>query len=160
MKEGPASGLNLSVSFSGWLDRRFFSRTARHLEKLLKRTPSTVTLRVELANEAAISYLNRLLRRLAPYGDRIFIHFDNRLRELVRIDSSVFSFDAGLRSRAEWKRPRVALRVTGSRVQVAIAGVKSPERASRALPRDRQACGPRVLASGSGRGHAGCSRGR
>jgi len=90
MKEGPASGLNLSVSFSGWLDRRFFSRTARHLEKLLKRTPSTVTLRVELANEAAISYLNRLLRRLAPYGDRIFIHFDNRLRELVRIDSSVF----------------------------------------------------------------------
>jgi hypothetical protein len=90
MKDGPASGLNLSVSFSGWPDRRFFSRTARHLEKLLKRTPSTVTLRIELVNEAELSHLNRLLRRLAPYGDRIFIHFDQKLRELVRIDSSVF----------------------------------------------------------------------
>ena len=90
LKESPATGLNLSVSFRGWLDRSFFSRTARHLEKLLKRTPSTVTLRIELAYEAEILHLNRLLRRLAPYGDRIFIHFDTKLRELVRIDSSVF----------------------------------------------------------------------
>lgn len=35
-------------------------------------------------------HLNRLLRRLAPYGDRVFIHVDAKLRELVRIDSSVF----------------------------------------------------------------------
>jgi hypothetical protein len=90
LKDGPAAGLNLSVSFRGWLDRSFFSRTASHLEKLLKRTPSTVTLRIELAYEAEIFHLNRLLRRLAPYGDRIFIHFDTKLRELVRIDSSVF----------------------------------------------------------------------
>src|ERR1035437_2019605 len=89
LKDGPAAGLNLSVSFSGWLDRSFFSRTASHLEKLLKRTPSTVTLRIELAYEAEIFHLNRLLRRLAPYGDRIFIHFNTKLRELVRIDSSV-----------------------------------------------------------------------
>jgi radical SAM superfamily enzyme YgiQ (UPF0313 family) len=90
LKEGPAAGLDLSVSFKGWLDRSFFSRTASHLEKLLRRTPSTVTLRIELAYEAEIFHLNRLLRRLAPYGDRIFIHFDTKLRELVRIDSSVF----------------------------------------------------------------------
>jgi radical SAM superfamily enzyme YgiQ (UPF0313 family) len=90
LKDAPATGLNLTVSFRGWLDRNFFSRTARHLEKLLKRTPSTVTLRIELAHEAEVFHLNRLLRRLAPYGDRIFIHFDTKLRELVRIDSSVF----------------------------------------------------------------------
>jgi radical SAM superfamily enzyme YgiQ (UPF0313 family) len=90
MKDGPASGLNLSVSLMGWLDRSFFSRAAGHLEKLLKRTPSTVTLRIESAHEEEISQLNRLLRRLAPYGDRIFIHLDQRLRELVRVDSSVF----------------------------------------------------------------------
>lgn len=90
LKDGPAAGLNLLVSFTGWLDRRFFSRTARHLVRLLKRTPSTVTLRIELVYEAEIFHLNRLLRRLAPYGDRIFIHFDTKLRELVRIDSSVF----------------------------------------------------------------------
>lgn len=90
LKDGPAVGLHLSVSFRGWLDRSFFSRATRHLEKLLRRTPSTVTLRIELEPEADIFHLNRLLRRLAPYGDRIFIHVDAKLRELVRIDSSVF----------------------------------------------------------------------
>lgn len=90
LKDGPAAGLNLLVSLRGWLDRAFFSRAARHLEKLLRHTPSTVTLRIELPPEAEISHLNHLLRRLAPYGDRIFIHVDAKLRELVRIDSSVF----------------------------------------------------------------------
>jgi len=90
LKDGPAVGLNLLVSFRGWLDRSFFSRTAGHLEKLLRRTPSTVTLRIELSPGAELLYLKRLLRRLAPYGDRIFIHVDAKLRELVRIDSSVF----------------------------------------------------------------------
>lgn len=90
LKDGLAAGPNLSVSLRGWLDGSFFLRMARHLEKLLKRTPSTVTLRIELAHEAEVFHLNRLLRRLAPYGDRIFIHFDAKLRELVRIDSSVF----------------------------------------------------------------------
>ena len=90
LKDGPADSLNLFVSLRGWLDGAFFSRAARHLEKLLRGTPSTVTLRIEQAWEAEIFHLNRLLRRLAPYGDRIFIHVDVKLRELVRIDSSVF----------------------------------------------------------------------
>jgi len=90
LKDGPTAGPDLFVSLSGWLDRAFFSRAARHLEKLLRRTQSTVTLRIELAPEAEIFHLNRLLRRLAPYGDRIFIQVDAKLRELVRIDSSVF----------------------------------------------------------------------
>jgi hypothetical protein len=90
LKDGPAAGLNLFVSLRGWLDRAFFARAASHLEKLLRRTPSTLTLRIELPPEAEIPHLNRLLRRLAPYGDRIFIHVDAKLRELVRIDSSVF----------------------------------------------------------------------
>ena len=90
LKGGPAAGLNLWVNLRGWLDQAFFSRAASHLEKLLRRTPSTLTLRIELAREADIFHLDRLLRRLAPYGDRIFIHVDARLRELVRVDSSVF----------------------------------------------------------------------
>lgn len=90
LKEGLAGGPNLSLSLGGWPDRRFFSRAARHLERVLRRTPSTVTLRIEQAELPEIFHLHRLLRRLAPYGDRIFIHFDARLRELVRIDSSVF----------------------------------------------------------------------
>jgi radical SAM superfamily enzyme YgiQ (UPF0313 family) len=90
LKDGPAAGPNLLVSLRGWLDRAFFSRAASHLEKLLKRTPSTITLRIELLPEAEIFHLNRLLRRLAPYGDRIFVHVDAKLRGLVRVDSSVF----------------------------------------------------------------------
>ena len=90
LKDGSAAGLNLWVDMRGWLDKAFFSRAASHLEKLLRRTPSTLTLRIELVREADIFHLDRLLRRLAPYGDRVFIHVDARLRELVRIDSSVF----------------------------------------------------------------------
>jgi radical SAM superfamily enzyme YgiQ (UPF0313 family) len=90
LKDEPAAGPNLSVSLKGSLDRNFFLRAARHLEKLLKRTPSTVTFRIEMEQGTEVSHLNRLLRRLAPYGDRIFIHVDAKLRELVRIDSSVF----------------------------------------------------------------------
>jgi len=90
MREGSAAGLNLSVSLKGWLDGRFFTRAARHLEKLLQRTASTVTLHVDSAHGSEIADLNRLLRRLAPYGDRIFIRLDRRLRELVRVDSSIF----------------------------------------------------------------------
>jgi radical SAM superfamily enzyme YgiQ (UPF0313 family) len=90
LKEEPAAGPELFVSLRGSLDRSFFLRAARHLEKLLKRTPSTVTFRIEMEHGTEVSHLNRLLRRLAPYGDRIFIHVDARLRGLVRIDSSVF----------------------------------------------------------------------
>jgi radical SAM superfamily enzyme YgiQ (UPF0313 family) len=90
LKDEPAAGLNLFVSLRGWLDKGFFSCTASHLEKLLKRTPSTVTFRIELAQGMEMLHLKRLLRRLAPYGDRIFIHVDAKLRDLVRIDSSVF----------------------------------------------------------------------
>ncbi len=89
-KDSPAAKLNLHVWFRGWLDRSFVRRTSRHLEKLLKRTPSVVTLHAELEREAEIFHLRDLLRRLRPYGDRIFIHVDARLRELIRIDSSVF----------------------------------------------------------------------
>lgn len=90
LKDDPTAGLSLFVSLKGWLDRAFFSRAASPLEKLLKCTPSTVTLRIELLPEAEIFHLNRLLRRLAPYGDRIFVHVDAKLRGLVRVDSSVF----------------------------------------------------------------------
>lgn len=90
LHDDPAAGVNLALSIKGWPDRSFFSRTARLLERLLEQTPSTVTLRIEPTREAPVASLDRLLKRLAPYGDRIFIHFDAKLRELVRVDSSVF----------------------------------------------------------------------
>ena len=90
LEEGAAAGPDVSVSLRRWPDRSFFPRAARHLERLLKRTASTVTLRIEAVHDSEVAPLDLLLRRLAPYGDRIFIHLDARLRELVRVDSSVF----------------------------------------------------------------------
>jgi hypothetical protein len=86
----PAPAPNIFVSFEGWLDRRFFSRTARHLERLLMRTPSTLTLRIGAVPAATTYHLDRLLKRLSPYGDRISICIDKSMRKLVPIDSSVF----------------------------------------------------------------------
>jgi radical SAM superfamily enzyme YgiQ (UPF0313 family) len=81
---------SLSLSMYGLLDRRFFTRAARQLEGLLRHTPSTLTLRIEALREAEHHHLERLLRRLRRYGDRISIIVDERLRHAVAIDSSVF----------------------------------------------------------------------
>lgn len=86
------SAPNLSISLRGWLDRGFFVRTSRHLEKLLKHTRSTVTLTIEHLHEREMEDLNRFLNRLARYGDRVCIQVHRRLRDLIPIDSSVFHF--------------------------------------------------------------------
>ncbi|WP_295435313.1 DUF4070 domain-containing protein [uncultured Thiodictyon sp.] len=80
----------VSLTLSGVLDRRFFRRTARPLKRLLARTPMTVTLRIEALREAEGRHLERLLRQLRRYGDRVSIVIDERLRQLVQIDTSVF----------------------------------------------------------------------
>jgi radical SAM superfamily enzyme YgiQ (UPF0313 family) len=90
---GPAP--DVSLSLHGLLDRRFFVRAARHLEKLLAHTSSTVTLRIEGLCEAECRHVELLLRRLRRYGDRVSIVLDERLRSAVSIDSSVFRLVLG-----------------------------------------------------------------
>ena len=80
----------LTVSIGGALDRAFFVRLARHVDRLLARTPSSLTLRIDALGAADASRLQRLLRRLAPHGDRISIVLNERVLNLVRVDSSVF----------------------------------------------------------------------
>jgi len=81
---------SVSLSLHGLLDRRFFSRAARSLERLLKHTPTTVTLRIGALGESESQHLERLLHRLRRYGDRVSVDLDERLRSTVSIDSSVF----------------------------------------------------------------------
>ena len=81
----------LSLSMNGWLDRRFFTRSARELERLLGETASSVTLRVEVFHETQRRHLEHLLHRLARYGDRVHIAVREELRDLIEIDSSVFN---------------------------------------------------------------------
>jgi radical SAM superfamily enzyme YgiQ (UPF0313 family) len=85
-----APTLRVSLSMYGLLDRRFFVRAARPLERLLKHTPTTVTLRIEALGETEVHHLEHLLHRLRHYGDRVSVDLNERLRSMVSIDSSVF----------------------------------------------------------------------
>jgi radical SAM superfamily enzyme YgiQ (UPF0313 family) len=91
LEEMKGRAATLSLSMNGWLDRRFFTRGARELERLLAETASSVTLRVEALHETERRHLERLLARLARYGDRVHIAVREELRGLIEIDSSVFN---------------------------------------------------------------------
>ena len=82
---------NLSFSVKGWLDRRFFRRAGRHLEKVLEQTTASITLRIDALHDAHGRHLRRLLKRLARHGDRVYIAVHEELRDIVDVDSSVFN---------------------------------------------------------------------
>jgi radical SAM superfamily enzyme YgiQ (UPF0313 family) len=82
---------NLSVSMRGWLDRRFFRRAGHHFEKVLEHSTASITLRIEALNDAHCRHLRRLLKRLARYGDRVYIAVHDELKDIIDIDSSVFN---------------------------------------------------------------------
>jgi hypothetical protein len=77
-------------SRSGGLDRAFFVRAARHVTSIMKRTPSTLTLRIDALGRGELLHLRRLLERLAPFGGRISVVSHERVLNLVCVDSSVF----------------------------------------------------------------------
>jgi hypothetical protein len=82
--------LHLALSLTGKLDARFFSRMAPRLERMLRDTRSTLTLRIEELQAQHAAHLQRLLARLARHGDRVSIVVHEKLRALVPVDSSVF----------------------------------------------------------------------
>jgi hypothetical protein len=86
---------SFSVAVTDWPDRRFFARAARPMERILRCTAATLTLRIEALREHESEHLERLLRRLARYGDRVSIVVSESLRDLVHIDSSRFHLVLG-----------------------------------------------------------------
>jgi hypothetical protein len=82
---------NLAVAFTGLMDRRFFRRVTPRLEQLLKHTRASLTLRIDSLPAPHLEEVQNLLHRLARYGDRVFIVVDEKLRGLVKVDSSVFN---------------------------------------------------------------------
>ena len=82
---------DLAMTLSGLLDRRFFTRAGPKLERLLARTHASVTLRVETFQAQQRHHFERLLQRLARYGDRVSVVIDARLRALLPVDSSIFN---------------------------------------------------------------------
>ena len=83
-------GGHLQMRLRGCAGRVFSTRAGRRLEKLLRRSAATVTLRIEELRGDQRQQLDRLLRRLAPYGDRVSIWLGARVRPLLAVDSSIF----------------------------------------------------------------------
>ena len=88
---GPGPVPNVSLSLGNLPDGGFFAHAARPLERLLRHTRASVTLSIEAFHAPHLADLQRLLNRLARYGDRVSIVLDERLRHRVPIDSSVFN---------------------------------------------------------------------
>ncbi len=82
---------NLAFSMKGKLDRKFFGRASRQLEKMLQNTRSSLTIRIEEFHVAELRSLQKMLERLLRYRDRIIITADEQSRRIIGIDSSVFN---------------------------------------------------------------------
>jgi hypothetical protein len=81
---------DLQVVLRGQVEQIFYTRAAHRMEKLLRRSPATLTLRIEAFGLEQRQQLEQLLDRLAPFGQRISIWTSQRTRQLLPIDSSVF----------------------------------------------------------------------
>jgi radical SAM superfamily enzyme YgiQ (UPF0313 family) len=80
----------LQIRLKGALGRAFYARCARRLPRLMRETQARVTLIVEEAQQQQLLYLERMLARLARYGDRIYISVAEPLRARLAIDLSMF----------------------------------------------------------------------
>lgn len=81
---------DLSLRFLLPPDRRLVARASRHLRRFMKHTRATITLYVEELQGDDFRQLNRLLSRLAKFGDRISIIANAEHGQLLPIDSSIF----------------------------------------------------------------------
>jgi len=86
----PGENPHLSVRLRELLDGAVFKRAAPHLEAFLQHQRASLTLRIDAFHAQQLPPFQRLLRRLARYGDRVSIVIDERLRAGVPVDSSVF----------------------------------------------------------------------
>jgi radical SAM superfamily enzyme YgiQ (UPF0313 family) len=87
---------SLVVTLKGPLDKGFFEAAGRRFERLLRQPSATLSLHIESLREEHCCHLEQLLERLRRYGDRVSIHLGDKVRGLIKIDSSVFHlvFDA------------------------------------------------------------------
>jgi hypothetical protein len=61
------------------------------LDRLMKKTLSTLTQDIDELRESALPELQRLLKRLRRHGDRVFIFFGEQCAGALQVDSSVFN---------------------------------------------------------------------
>jgi radical SAM superfamily enzyme YgiQ (UPF0313 family) len=91
---------HITLRLDAGLDRQFFRRAARELERLLRHTSSRLTLQVETLGERERAHFARMLEKLARHGDRVSIAIAEHLREVVPVDSSKFHLVLAPRAKA------------------------------------------------------------
>ena len=91
LRRNHATVPDLCIDLKGWLDPRLSTRALRCVEKMLKRTRSRVMLGIGEVQQQHVRHLNQSLRRLARYGDCIFIAASDTLREHAAINWSRFN---------------------------------------------------------------------
>ncbi len=82
---------NLSIKLKGVKEQKFFNRAGKYLEKVLEDTASSITLHIEELHESNLKHLNHLLKRISQYGDRVYITVNEKLKDIIEIDSSKFN---------------------------------------------------------------------
>ncbi len=83
--------VNVQITIKGYCEKRLYISFARQLKKLLKKTASTVTLRIEDFYEVQRKQFERMLNMLAKYGDRVFIYINSDISALKTTDLSRFN---------------------------------------------------------------------
>jgi len=86
-----AARIDMRLALDTRVGRRFFSRLARRLDRVLRLQGVTLNLSVDHLLAQEISHVEKLLERLARHGDRVFIVIGEQLNQLVRVDSSRFN---------------------------------------------------------------------
>ncbi|MBS1269797.1 MAG: hypothetical protein MAG794_00749 [Gammaproteobacteria bacterium] len=80
--EGP----RLVLTLRGALERRFFRRGRRRLERLLRLPGAHLTLCIEHLAEGQTDSLHRLIASLGRYGERVTLRMSQELRARLPID--------------------------------------------------------------------------
>ncbi len=80
----------LAVTLRGTVDQRFFTHSVRRIERLLRETAVTLSLRIEECSGKQLQHLDRVLQLLSCYGERISLRLNNKIRPLLKTDLTVF----------------------------------------------------------------------
>ena len=82
---------SLNIQLGDQLSRRFFRKATPQLRKLMRQSRARLTLTADCLPADRIRQFERLLRRLAKYGDRIYVELNDNLRDRLTIDLSAFN---------------------------------------------------------------------
>jgi hypothetical protein len=81
---------DLKIRLGGVLNRRFFQEAAPELRRLLAQSRARLTLALDGVPAEYHRQLEKLLKRLARYGDRVCLELSEATRQQLNLDLSAF----------------------------------------------------------------------